>query len=411
MFASALLTILKMSMLLALALAAARGWSGTRLSPALRHWILLLGLVTSVVLAVVSIVAPVWHILPARIEAGASPHLALMTFEAITVPGPSDDASSSDWLLGVWVVGTLCCISHIALGCLILRRRRVVANRELSPEWRQTVTRLTPRGGHRSPVFLESERVLSPCTWGTIRPVILLPRRGAGWTSEARDAAVLHELAHIRRMDAAAHMLARAACALQWFNPLAWLVLRAAVAAREEAADDSALQAGAVPSAFAALLMELSVAQATAARSMSGALALRGHTDVGARIRRVLDLTTRRAPLPMRQRHLATLVALALVALVGPAAPALSSQTLLRPNPQAPRRATVQTVAQRDRALAMRAATAMCSRRRESGAGKPERADVAFTVARAGAEGGGSRDTVRFTVHASCGAVREGERR
>jgi len=35
---------------------------------------------------------------------------------------------------------------------------------------------------------------------------------------------LLHELAHVLRRDAVAQLVADAACAVQWWNPLAWLV-------------------------------------------------------------------------------------------------------------------------------------------------------------------------------------------
>ena len=70
---------------------------------------------------------------------------------------------------------------------------------------------------------LESEHIASPCTWGVMRPVLLLPTAGNAWPESARYAALMHELAHIQRRDALSTLLSRLACALHWYNPLVWL--------------------------------------------------------------------------------------------------------------------------------------------------------------------------------------------
>jgi bla regulator protein BlaR1 len=51
----------------------------------------------------------------------------------------------------------------------------------------------------RSLRVLESPEFTNPCTWGFIRPVLLLPAGGESWTEAERRLALLHELAHVRR--------------------------------------------------------------------------------------------------------------------------------------------------------------------------------------------------------------------
>ena len=46
-----------------------------------------------------------------------------------------------------------------------------------------------------------------PMTFGLFRNTILMPADAADWTEERRRLVLLHELAHVRRHDAATHLL------------------------------------------------------------------------------------------------------------------------------------------------------------------------------------------------------------
>lgn len=71
----------------------------------------------------------------------------------------------------------------------------------------------------------------SPMTLGWIRPVVLLARE------EEAPMAVLHELTHVRRRDIFYKHVIFAACALYWFDPLVWLMAKAADIDMEAACD------------------------------------------------------------------------------------------------------------------------------------------------------------------------------
>ncbi|MCM1127907.1 MAG: M56 family metallopeptidase [Lachnospiraceae bacterium] len=69
-----------------------------------------------------------------------------------------------------------------------------------------------------------SEYVLTPLTYGVIRPVILMPK-DMDWNDERQLFYVLeHEFVHIRRFDLAVKMLLTAALCIHWFNPLVWIM-------------------------------------------------------------------------------------------------------------------------------------------------------------------------------------------
>jgi bla regulator protein BlaR1 len=93
---------------------------------------------------------------------------------------------------------------------------------------------------------------LEPGLVGIFRPVILMPRGiGEKLSTIEMDAILAHELCHLRRRDnltAAIHMLVEA---LFWFHPLTWWIGRRLVEERELACDESVLEGGNPPRAYA----------------------------------------------------------------------------------------------------------------------------------------------------------------
>jgi beta-lactamase regulating signal transducer with metallopeptidase domain len=102
----------------------------------------------------------------------------------------------------------------------------------------------------------EMNRDGSPHVAGLFRSVVMLPPSAGTWTAEARHAALVHELMHIRRGDRRTLALAQLACAIYWFNPLVWYASAALARERERACDDEVLRSGAKPSAYASLLLD-----------------------------------------------------------------------------------------------------------------------------------------------------------
>ncbi len=142
--------------------------------------------------------------------------------------------------------------------------------------------------------LLVSRELPSPVSWGLMRPVILLSEAAVETAVDA-EAIVAHELAHVARRDWLNLLVARIACALFWFNPLIWLLARAAHQLREEAADDAVLNAAVPCTEYAQLLV-------SAARHEGKGLLLAANgvapskSSLAIRVRRILDGSAVRGP-------------------------------------------------------------------------------------------------------------------
>lgn len=83
-----------------------------------------------------------------------------------------------------------------------------------------------------------------PVTFGSVRPVIVLPEAAAAWSAGRMRVVLAHEMAHICRWDDAVAHLGRAICALFWFSPAVWIGRRALRGLAEHACDARVLRSG-----------------------------------------------------------------------------------------------------------------------------------------------------------------------
>ncbi len=89
-----------------------------------------------------------------------------------------------------------------------------------------------------------SHLVQVPCTFGSLRPVILLPAAAECWSEERCRMILLHELAHVSRFDYLNSQLSRLMAAVFWFHPLVWLAKYHLQVESEQACDDKVLLTG-----------------------------------------------------------------------------------------------------------------------------------------------------------------------
>jgi tetratricopeptide (TPR) repeat protein len=158
-------------------------------------------------------------------------------------------------------------------------------------------------------------------TTGLLKPLLLLGRAARNWAVERRRVVLLHELAHVKRGDWPALLLAELAAAVYWFHPVAWWISRRVRRDAETACDDLVIAAGTKPSVYAGHLLGIFRALSTPAHPVAPALAMVRPHQFEERLRAILDPRSPREHETRVRARLAAaglLVAAAAVAAVEP---------------------------------------------------------------------------------------------
>jgi beta-lactamase regulating signal transducer with metallopeptidase domain len=250
-------------------------------SAATRHAVWTVGMAGALALPILSRLLPAWTVdlLPSQspVAAGGSAGVAA---GGIEIEG---------LLALVWLAGAAVVLASIALG----RIRIWWIARGSAPLDRGEIPALTTALcgalgiSRRVSVRLCPDRMM-PMVWGTVRPVILLPAEATGWTAELKRDVLLHELAHVRRHDYLNQLVTRFACAVHWFNPLAWMAARRLRSERERACDDHVLGTGASACDYAEHLVAVARRLRPGGRGTLG-VAMAGHSAFAERVAALLD--------------------------------------------------------------------------------------------------------------------------
>lgn len=238
----------------------------------------------------------------ATVKPGAAGE-ARMPGRALAVPAvPIRRARTgpAGFLALLWLGGSLLFGARLVAGRLSLCRLRRSALAVEDPAALALLREATQEAGCRRPLeLLASGRVAAPVAFGILSPVVLLPAGWRSWPASRLRIALLHEVWHIRRRDAATQLLAELVRAVHWFDPLAWLAARSLARERESACDDAVLRSGVKPGAYAEAILAVA-REASCDPAPAGALAFArlGSTarDLERRLRAILDSRARRQP-------------------------------------------------------------------------------------------------------------------
>ena len=273
----ALLISAKVTLVLAAA-ALAQALLHRRLSAAARHLVWTVAVIAMLLLPILSIAVPGWP-LPLALGTAASPapgdaplaapvsgvrtsDLDSPALPAAALPPPSSPeparAEWSGWLIAAYGCGALVMLLHLALQRLRVRRISSDATIVNDAAWSALLAECASlMGVSRAVRLLRGRSHTVPMAFGTTRPAIVLPATADLWSEDRRRAVLLHELAHIARLDCFTQTLAVAARAVYWFHPAAWWIARRLRIERELACDDRVIAAGTEPREYARHLLEI----------------------------------------------------------------------------------------------------------------------------------------------------------
>jgi len=225
--------------------------------------------------------------------APAEPQVAVTSEVPQTESPPPPEASPPvrpfPWLVLTWAGGLLVCLAPLVFGRISLWRL-ARASRRLDGSWdelaRKAAWALSLRGGV---TLLMSHRETMPMVWGVWRPKLLLPAEARNWSADRRWVVLLHELAHAKRRDCLAKLVAHLACAVYWFNPLCWMAFKRMQREAETACDDLVLAAGHKPSDYAQHLLEIASGLKSGMLAAYSSIAMARPSEIEGRLLGILD--------------------------------------------------------------------------------------------------------------------------
>lgn len=167
-------------------------------------------------------------------------------------------AGASPWVARAYVVTAGGLALWLMLGWVRLGRL-LRASTPASPTWCAWLA--ARAGGRRPPQLVLSASITRPFCFGPWRPRIVLPASLAGANGDAPSpmaaAAILHELAHVRRGDQRRALVFALALPLLFVHPLFWWLRRRARRAAEMVADAEAAVACGGRTGYARRLLDL----------------------------------------------------------------------------------------------------------------------------------------------------------
>ncbi|MFK5924091.1 MAG: M56 family metallopeptidase [Verrucomicrobiota bacterium] len=151
-------------------------------------------------------------------------------------------------------------------------------------------------GIRRKVILLKHSRVISPITFGWLKPVILLPVSAlAGLSHQQIELILAHELAHIRRQDYLINLMQTIAETVLFFHPAVWWVSRRLRREREFACDDMVLKRSESRFDYAKALTSLESSRLEEVSQLAQAA---NNDDLLCRIERILKTSNSRKALP-----------------------------------------------------------------------------------------------------------------
>jgi HEAT repeat protein/beta-lactamase regulating signal transducer with metallopeptidase domain len=253
-----------------------------RASASTRHFVWTLGLLSALVAPALTLAIPRWEVPIVRVAASTlspvenpavSPRAAALAAKAqpdlqpseatspVSAPATSEPrAALPSWpiiALMVWAVGASLVLARMLVGFIAVqwmsRRTAVVTD----APWLRDAQALAGEFGLRRVRFVRGGAGTMPMAWGIFQSSVVMPADADAWPADRVRVVLLHELAHVKRHDCLTHVLAQIACAVYWFNPLAWIAAKRLRSERERACDDLVLAAGTRGSDYADQLLDI----------------------------------------------------------------------------------------------------------------------------------------------------------
>jgi TonB family protein len=279
-------------------------------SAAIRHWVLAVSIACAAIVPLLELVVPAWDIRARPAVEVSQAHAAspdgdytiavVSTMPPTTQYALTTSVSVWSWARRAWVAGAVLGVLSLIAGLARLRWLAVHAEPLREGRWADAAAALTRELGITRPiVLLQSRHPALLVTWGMVHPRILLPATARTWSTRRIQIVLRHELAHVRRRDWIAQLLAEFIRAVYWFNPLFWISSRRLRQESERACDDEVLRGGVAAADYASHVLALARAARRQRYRMYSAFpapAMARQSNLERRVRAMLNSGLNRTP-------------------------------------------------------------------------------------------------------------------
>jgi beta-lactamase regulating signal transducer with metallopeptidase domain len=184
------------------------------------------------------------------------------------------------WLVEAWLLGVAFFSLRSAGGFLLLERERRKQRDTLSPLVLEMCRAMQRRLGLKRAIrYCECAWLQAPAVIGWFRPIVLLPVTAlTGLSEEQLQSIIVHELAHIQRLDPFVNVFQISVETLLFYHPAVWWLNKRIRAEREHCCDDVAVSLCGNPVEYAralTLMEEWRTAPALAMAANRGPLSVR----------------------------------------------------------------------------------------------------------------------------------------
>ncbi|HSI65154.1 MAG TPA: M56 family metallopeptidase [Candidatus Saccharimonadia bacterium] len=240
-------------------------WRGASASQRSLVWLLCFS--TLLLLPLTTLMQPRWSVPVSETRAAVmmptAPIEVVPTTAGNPVPAPAVKAKSVIPQLSlvqlsvlIWAVGAVLVLGWRCIGSLRLRLLKSQTEPCDDERARTLFSSIAEELQMRRRIELRTCATASvPMTWGTLKPVLLLPKEVLAWSRAELDAALRHEMGHIRNCDHLARFIMTVVCAVYWFNPLVWFAAKRWRTVQEQASDDLVVAQGESAESYAMQLL------------------------------------------------------------------------------------------------------------------------------------------------------------
>ncbi|MDN5201048.1 M56 family metallopeptidase [Fulvivirgaceae bacterium BMA10] len=195
------------------------------------------------------------------------------------------------WSTFIWLLGSLLLLTFLIIENIWLKLVSQTRNNFRHADWPKILNEYQKLLCiNQSVRIVQSRHVSVPLTIGALKPVIILPSKAKGWTKDRLKIVLLHELAHIKRLDYTTNFVVNLVCLIYWFNPVIWFAAYLQRIERERACDDIVLENEVSPVYYAKQIVEIAEENNRSGQSfVKRQVAMSKHHDLKNRIVSILQ--------------------------------------------------------------------------------------------------------------------------